>query len=91
MKKKLTLRLDEKVIEKAKHYAEEHNTSISQLLENYLKLLVQRDKKHKAEEPKEKYSSFLQFRGILKVKNPEKFDYKKEKADYLWKKYMKLK
>lgn len=91
MKTKLTLRIDEEVIRKAKRYAKENNTSISQLLENYLKLLVSRDKSLKAEEPEEKYSSIVQLRGILKVKNPKTFDYKKELGKILWKRYMKLK
>ena len=91
MKNKLTLRLDEEVIKKAKRYAKENNTSISKLLENYLKLLISRDKKHMAEEPAPNYSSIEEFRGMLKVKNPKSFDYKKEKAKYLSEKYLKLK
>jgi len=35
-KKKLTIRVDARLIEQAKAYAEEHNTSISQLVEVYL-------------------------------------------------------
>ena len=91
MKAKLTLALDEAVIKKAKKYAEEHDTSLSKLLENYLKLLVSREKSSKAEEPYEKYSSFSQFRGILKVKNPKTFDYKKELGKIYWERYLKLK
>lgn len=36
MNKKLTLSVDDKVVERAKVYAKNHNTSISQLVEQYL-------------------------------------------------------
>lgn len=41
MKKKLTLRLDKDVIEQAKGYAEDQNVSVSQLVENYFRVLTQ--------------------------------------------------
>ena len=40
MKKKLTLTLEENVIEKAKTYAKEEGTSVSSLVENYLKVIT---------------------------------------------------
>jgi hypothetical protein len=89
MKTKLTLRLDEEVIKKAKKYAQSHHTSISELLENYLKLLVSRDKKLMAEDDPEEYSSITQLRGIIKL--PKNFDYKKELGKMLRKRYEKLK
>ncbi len=36
MDTKLTLKLEQTVIEKAKDYAKEHKTSLSKLIENYL-------------------------------------------------------
>jgi hypothetical protein len=39
MSKKLTLRLDEDVIERAKAYAAERDTSVSQLVEDYFRVL----------------------------------------------------
>lgn len=39
MATKLTLRLDEALIEKAKRYAKSRNTSVSQLVADYLRLL----------------------------------------------------
>lgn len=36
---KLTLRLDKDVIEQAKEYAREHGTSLSNMIERYLKLV----------------------------------------------------
>lgn len=41
MDTKLTLKLDEDIIEKAKLYARKKNTSLSQLVESYLNLLTQ--------------------------------------------------
>lgn len=42
MSKKLTLRLDEDVIERAKEYASQRDTSVSQLVENYFARLTDR-------------------------------------------------
>ncbi len=36
METKLTLRLNESVIQRAKRYAKRHNTSLSKIVENYL-------------------------------------------------------
>lgn len=41
MDKKLTLSLDQKLIEKAKAYAKSNNTSLSRLIESYLTVVVQ--------------------------------------------------
>lgn len=41
MSKKLTLRLDEDVIEQAKRYADERGTSVSKLVEQYFVLLTE--------------------------------------------------
>ncbi|GAA4394557.1 DUF6364 family protein [Nibrella viscosa] len=43
MDSKLTLRLDEQVIQKAKQYAAARKTSLSGLVENYLKSLTSRE------------------------------------------------
>jgi hypothetical protein len=42
MSKKLTLRLDEDVIERAKEYASQRDTSVSQLVEDYFARLTNR-------------------------------------------------
>ena len=42
MKSKLTLRLDADLKEQAKRFAEEHGTSVSQLVEDYFRLLQAR-------------------------------------------------
>ena len=41
MDTKLTLKLDQGVIEQAKTFAKEKNTSLSKLIENYLSLIVE--------------------------------------------------
>jgi len=40
MDTKLTLKLNDNVIERAKNYAKNKNTSLSQLIENYLNFLT---------------------------------------------------
>ena len=40
MNKKLTLRLDQKIIERAKKYARENNTSLSKMIESYFESLT---------------------------------------------------
>lgn len=47
MKATLNLRFDKSTIEAAKKYASERQTSISEMVETYLKKLVARDKKKK--------------------------------------------
>lgn len=44
MDQKLTLKLDEQVIEKAREYAKNRKTSISKLVENYLRHLTAKKK-----------------------------------------------
>lgn len=39
MDSRITLRLDKDVIEQAKEYAREHGTSLSRIIENYLKVM----------------------------------------------------
>ena len=48
-RKKLTLSVDERIIERAHRYSRRHNTSISQLVSNYLARLAE-------DEPREPYS-----------------------------------
>ncbi len=40
METKLTLRLKKKVIDQAKKYADDHDTSLSKLIENYLSAIT---------------------------------------------------
>lgn len=81
MDAKLTLKLNQEVIEKAKHYASEKKLSLSRLIENYLNSLTS-----------EKTINDIQISDFVKsmssgIKLPADFDYKKERADYLEQKY----
>lgn len=81
MDTKLTLKLDEKIIEKAKLYASEKKLSLSRLIENYLSSVTS-----------DKLDSDLQISPFVKslssgLSIPADYDYKKDRADYLDQKY----
>lgn len=81
MDAKLTLKLDSSVIEQAKHYAKEKNTSLSKLIESYLGLLI---------EPKngEEITPLVKsLSGIIDL--PKNFNYKKDYKKHLLNKYSK--
>ncbi len=80
MDAKLTLKLNEDIIEKAKVYAKAKNTSLSDLVENYLHKLTRAKKSKKTITPLIKSLS-----GIISL--PKNQDEKKDYADYLTKKY----
>lgn len=81
MDTKLTLKLDQNVIEKAKSYAKTKNISLSKLIENHLDFLT--DSKEKiAVTPFVKSLS-----GTITL--PSDFDYKESYKDHLSKKYLK--
>ncbi len=82
MNSKLTLTIEQSVIEKAKLYAKKTGRSLSDIVENYLKAVT-------AEEQKDKKTSPIvnSLRGSFKA--PESFDYKRELADALYEKYVK--
>jgi hypothetical protein len=81
MDTKLTLKLDQEIIEKAKHYASEKKLSLSRIIENYLNSLTS-----------DKTNNDIQISPFVKslssgIKIPADYDYKKDRADYLEKKY----
>ncbi len=84
MDAKLTLKLDKKVIEKAKAYAKSRKRSLSRLIESYLKTLVDDDTAQKVGE--EEISPYVRSMRTG-VKLPQDLDYKKERGDYLSKKH----
>jgi hypothetical protein len=47
MKARINLTVEEEVLKKAKYYAEEHNTSVSEMVETYLKKITQKANKEK--------------------------------------------
>jgi len=82
MDSKLTLSIDKDVARKAKVYARSNGRSLSDLVENYLKLLT-RNSSIENSEYTPRVKSLL---GSVTL--PEDFDYKKEIGDYLTKKYL---
>ena len=83
MNTKLTLTIEQEIIEKAKNYAKEKNRSLSDIIENYLKMLTKSDRKQKIE----KLSPIVKsLKGSFKM--PKDMDYKKELGNRLEEKYL---
>ncbi|WP_299013476.1 DUF6364 family protein [uncultured Polaribacter sp.] len=82
MDSKLTLKLDKAVIEQAKAYAKEQQISLSRLIENYLSILTNKDKKEDDFEISPYVKSIATGKSI-----PADFDYKKEIGNILSEKY----
>lgn len=83
MDTKLTLRLNDSVIERAKIYARSHKISLSKMIESYLDSLTNQN-----EEEKKKASItplVESLSGVIDL--PADFDYKKEYRSYLDEKY----
>ena len=76
MNKKLTLVLDERIIENAKIFAKNNNISLSKLMEGYLKSIV--DKKTKDVEITPLVESLI---GVVTL--PTNFDVKDEYTKHL--------
>jgi hypothetical protein len=82
METKLTLRLNDRVIERAKIYAKSQKISLSKLIESYLDNLTRK----KEDESKISITPLVEsLSGVINL--PSDFDYKKEYADYLTEKY----
>jgi macrodomain Ter protein organizer (MatP/YcbG family) len=80
MDTKLTLKLEQSVIEKAKDYAKRQKTSLSRLIENYLLDITDE------EATQEKITPLVRsLSGIIDL--PNDYDHKKDYTDYLAKKY----
>ena len=81
MNTKLTIQLDSSVINEAKLYAQTQKTSLSRMIESYLKNIISAEKKKDME-----ISPFVKsLMGVINL--PEDFDYKKEYTDHLVNKY----
>jgi hypothetical protein len=83
MNTKLTLVLEQEIIQKAKDYAKQKNRSLSNIIENYLKSLTKEDVKEKAVKISPVVKSL---RGSFKL--PKDFDYKEELIKAIEKKYL---
>lgn len=82
MNTKLTLTIEQSIIEKAKIYAKSQGRSLSDIVENYFKTIVQKEK----DLGKDKTPIADSLRGSFKA--PNDFDYKKELASRLSEKYL---
>jgi len=81
MNTKLTLTIEQSIIEKAKTYAKGKGRSLSDIIENYLKAIT------KEQGVIEEISPVVNsLRGSFKA--PESFDYKKELSKGLSEKYL---
>jgi len=79
MDSKLTLKFNERVIERAKQYAKENNISLSRMIESYLQAVTLN------KSTKLKISPLVEsLTGVIEL---ESYDYKKDYSDFLSKKY----
>jgi hypothetical protein len=83
MNTKLTLTIERAIIERAKKYAKEKNRSLSDIIENYLKILTKEEPNNKRKKLNPAVESL---KGSFKM--PKDMDYKKELKDRLEKKYL---
>ena len=84
MTTKLTLTIEDKVIDSAKRYAQKKGKSLSHLVENYLKSIGSETKENKDDSISPKV---LKLMGVIKL--PKDFDYKTELGNALAKKHSK--
>ena len=83
MNTKLTLTIEREIIERAKIYAKEKNRSLSDIIENYLKILTREERKQKSAKLSPVVKSL---KGSFKM--PKNMDYKKELGNRLEEKYL---
>ncbi len=83
MNTKLTLTIEREIIERAKNYAKEKNRSLSDIIENYLKILTKEERNHKSKKLNPAVESL---KGSFKM--PKDIDYKKELKNRLEQKYL---
>lgn len=84
MNTKLTLTIEQSIIEKAKKYARKKERSLSDLIESYLKALTTEEDITKVED--ELSPTLKSLKGSFKMS--KNFDYKKELSDRLTEKYL---
>jgi hypothetical protein len=82
MNTKLTLTIEQTIIEKAKKYANGKGRSLSDIVENYLKAITKEDN----EESTDLTPIVKSLKGTFKA--PQNFDYKKELSKRLTEKYL---
>lgn len=83
MNTKLTLTIERDIIERAKNYAKGKNRSLSDIIENYLKILTEKEQETK----EQKLNPIVEsLKGSFKMQKD--MDYKKELKKRLEKKYL---
>lgn len=82
MNTKLTLSIEKEVIDAIKEYAKEKGQSVSDMVENYFKLLAH---KNKIVKPEDLSPEVQRLRGIISL--PNDFDFKKTVEEERAKKY----
>jgi len=82
MNTKLTLTIEQSVIERAKKYASSTGRSLSDIIENYLKIIT----KEESIENEELTTIVKSLKGTFKTS--KSFDYKKELTKKLTEKYL---
>jgi hypothetical protein len=80
MNTKLTIKLDDDVITRAKSYAKHRKTSLSKMIESYLDSVTRPNSRKIEITPLVKSLS-----GVITL--PDDYDYKKDYTDYLTRKY----
>lgn len=81
MDKKLTLSLNQQIIERAKRYAKSNNTSLSKMIEAYFESLTNQEENEDIKTtPLVKSLS-----GVIEL--PNDFDYKKSRSKHLQEKH----
>lgn len=83
MNTKLTLTIEQEIIQRAKEYAKGKNRSLSDIIENYLKTLTKEEKAKGSEKLNPVVKSL---KGSFKM--PKKMDYKKELRKRIEEKYL---
>lgn len=85
MNTKLTLSLEKEVIEQAKIYAKGTGRSLSEMVENYFKSLVEKTNKSNFKEEDKIDARLQKLVGIIQL--PEDFDLKKARDEHYKEKY----
>lgn len=83
MNTKLTLTIEKEIIERAKNYAKAKNRSLSDIIENYLKTITDKEKQNKDQKLNPVVASL---KGSFKM--PKNMDYKKELRNRVEEKYL---
>jgi hypothetical protein len=83
--RKLTLYVNDEIIDRAKRYAKDHDTSVSDLVEQYLNDVSKVDDPVDDCAPIELPRSFEKFYGVISL--PDGFDEKLEVAEHRIKKH----